>query len=129
MSESVEKRSSPREEKIPERIPEIVKGRLLAEIWKVLKQDKTAFCGFFVILGLVALAVLAPWIAPYDFSEQHIVHSFMGPSGRFWRWALERLVHGALLWLSRRSAQCSIDAWPVSCTCARIVDSADARSH
>jgi ABC-type dipeptide/oligopeptide/nickel transport system permease subunit len=84
MSDSVEKRSTLSEEKIPQRIPEIVKGRLPAEIWKVLKQDKTAFCGFFVILGLIALAVLAPWIAPYDFSEQHIVHSFKGPSGKFW---------------------------------------------
>jgi len=61
-----------------------IQAQLLVEIWRVLKKDKTAFSGFFVILGLIAVAVLAPWIAPYDFSEQHIVHSFKGPSGKFW---------------------------------------------
>jgi len=61
-----------------------IQARLLVEIWRVLKKDKTAFGGFFVILGLIAVAVLAPWIAPYDSSEQHIVHSFKGPSVKFW---------------------------------------------
>jgi len=61
-----------------------IQAQLLVEIWRVLKKDKTAFGGFFVILGLIAVAVLAPWIAPYDSSEQHIVHSFKGPSVKFW---------------------------------------------
>jgi ABC-type dipeptide/oligopeptide/nickel transport system permease subunit len=61
-----------------------IQAQLLVEIWRVLKKDKTAFGGFFVILGLIAIAVLAPWIAPYDSSEQHIVHSFKGPSVKFW---------------------------------------------
>jgi ABC-type dipeptide/oligopeptide/nickel transport system permease subunit len=84
MSEEPGRIPSRGKEKPPEGIPGKNEAHLLAEIWKVLKQDKTAFCGFFVILGLMGVALLAPWIAPYDFSEQHIVYSFKGPSPKFW---------------------------------------------
>ena len=53
------------------------------EIWRVLREDRTAFIGFFVIVGLVVIAVLAPWIAPYDYTDQHILHAFKGPSREF----------------------------------------------
>lgn len=53
------------------------------EIWRILKADRTAFIGFFVIVGLVVVAVLAPWIAPYDYTDQHILHAFKGPSREF----------------------------------------------
>ena len=53
------------------------------EIWRILRADRTAFIGFFVIVGLVVVAVLAPWIAPYDYTDQHILHAFKGPSREF----------------------------------------------
>jgi len=53
------------------------------EIWRVLREDRTAFIGFFIIVGLVVIAVLAPWIAPYDYTDQHILHAFKGPSREF----------------------------------------------
>jgi len=56
---------------------------LLREIWKVLKQDKTALSGFIVILGIVVVAILAPVISPYGYSEQHILETFKGPSPKF----------------------------------------------
>lgn len=56
---------------------------MLQEIWRILKQDRTAFCGFFIIVGLIVVAIFAPWIAPYDFSEQHILHSFRAPGAGF----------------------------------------------
>jgi ABC-type dipeptide/oligopeptide/nickel transport system permease subunit len=56
---------------------------LLREIWNVLKQDKTALSGFIIILGIVAVAILAPVISPYDYSEQHILETFKGPSPKF----------------------------------------------
>jgi ABC-type dipeptide/oligopeptide/nickel transport system permease subunit len=56
---------------------------VLSEIWKVLKQDKTALSGFIIILGIVAVAILAPVISPYDYSEQHILETFKGPSPKF----------------------------------------------
>jgi ABC-type dipeptide/oligopeptide/nickel transport system permease subunit len=57
---------------------------IFAEAWSILKQDKTALTGFFIIIGLLVVAIAAPWIAPYNFSEQHIVHSFKGPGAKFW---------------------------------------------
>ena len=59
------------------------RGGLVREMWRVLKQDKTALSGFFIILGLILLALSAPWLAPYDFSDQHILHAFKGPSAGF----------------------------------------------
>jgi ABC-type antimicrobial peptide transport system permease subunit len=56
---------------------------VLIEIWKVLKQDKTALSGFIIILGIVVVAILAPVISPYDYSEQHILETFKGPSPKF----------------------------------------------
>jgi ABC-type dipeptide/oligopeptide/nickel transport system permease subunit len=56
---------------------------LLREIWKVLKQDKTALSGFIIILGIVAVAILAPVISPYGYSEQHILETFKGPGTKF----------------------------------------------
>jgi ABC-type dipeptide/oligopeptide/nickel transport system permease subunit len=56
---------------------------LLGEIWKVLKKDKTALSGFIIILGIVAVAILAPVISPYGFSEQHILEPFKSPSTKF----------------------------------------------
>jgi ABC-type dipeptide/oligopeptide/nickel transport system permease subunit len=32
---------------------------------------------------LVIVAVLAPWIAPYDYTEQHILQTFKGPTQEF----------------------------------------------
>ena len=56
---------------------------LLREIWRVLRADRTAFFGFFIIVGLIGVALAAPWIAPYDYTDQHIVHAFEGPSRDF----------------------------------------------
>lgn len=55
----------------------------LREIWRILRADRTAFIGFFIIVGLVVIAVLAPWIAPYNYTDQHILQAFKGPTGEF----------------------------------------------
>ena len=55
----------------------------LFEVWRILFRDKTALIGFFCIVVLVIIAVAAPWIAPYNFSDQHILHSFKGPSTKY----------------------------------------------
>ena len=53
------------------------------------------------VIALVALAVLAPWIAPYDPLEQSIVARLKGPSPEHWlgtdqfgRDLLSRIIHG-----------------------------------
>lgn len=58
--------------------------QLLKDIWRVLKQDKIALCGFFIIVGLILVAVSAPWLSPYGYSEQHIIHAFKGPNTTYW---------------------------------------------
>ncbi len=75
---------------------------LLKEMWKVLRQDKTALSGFVVILLIVALAVLAPVISPYGFSEQHILDAFKDPgpeyflgTDEFGRDLLTRIIWGS----------------------------------
>ena len=84
MNEAPKETASARKGRTPDGIPRKKESPLGGEIWRVLKQDKTALGGFFLILGLLAVAILAPWLAPYDFSDQHIVHSFKGPSEKFW---------------------------------------------
>jgi ABC-type dipeptide/oligopeptide/nickel transport system permease subunit len=68
-------------EVLPERSAR--RAGLPAEIWKVLKQDKTALAGSVIIVGITAVAVLAPVISPYDYSEQHILETFKGPGAKF----------------------------------------------
>jgi peptide/nickel transport system permease protein len=75
---------------------------LLREMWRILKQDKTALSGFIVILGIIAVAILAPLISPYGFSEQHILDTFKDPgpdyllgTDEFGRDLLTRIIWGA----------------------------------
>ena len=56
---------------------------LFRDAWRVLRADRTAFFGFFIIIGLIGVAVLAPWIAPYGYTDQHIIHAYQGPSREF----------------------------------------------
>jgi len=78
------------------------KLQIARDIWLILKQDRTALIGFFVILGLILVAVFAPLLAPYDFSDQHILHAFEGPgktfrlgTDEFGRDLLSRIIWGA----------------------------------
>lgn len=45
-----------------------------------LKQNKTALVGLFVIAGLVVLALIGPWIAPYNPLIPDPIHSLQSPS-------------------------------------------------
>jgi len=74
----------------------------LRQMWKILKQDKTALSGFVTILGIIGVALFAPFIAPYGFSEQHLLDTFKGPGGQhllgtdeFGRDLLTRIIWGA----------------------------------
>jgi peptide/nickel transport system permease protein len=70
-------------------------------MWKVLKQDKTALAGF-VILGIIAVAVLAPVISPYGFPSSTFWTASRGPARIIWlgtdefgRDLLTRIIWGA----------------------------------
>lgn len=55
----------------------------LSTAWRILRQDKTALTGFFIIVGLIVTAIFAPHLAPMGFSEQHVLDAFKGPGTRY----------------------------------------------
>ncbi len=49
-----------------------------------LRQNPTTMLGLGIVCGMVLLALLAPWIAPYPPLEKHFDHVSEPPSLRFW---------------------------------------------
>ncbi|MFQ5794560.1 MAG: ABC transporter permease [Candidatus Bipolaricaulia bacterium] len=49
-------------------------------VWRRFRRHRLAILGATVIVTLVLLAILAPWLTPYDFSRQNRRLSFSGPS-------------------------------------------------
>jgi len=67
-----------------------------------LRADPGAAAGAAVILVFAVLALLAPWVAPYDPTAQNIARAMQGPSAdyllgtdEFGRDLLSRIIHGA----------------------------------
>ncbi|MFL6141059.1 MAG: ABC transporter permease [Labedaea sp.] len=56
----------------------------LADIWRRFKRNKLAMVGLGVVGVLILLAILGPFIAPYDPKEQNLLNSLQGPSGEHW---------------------------------------------
>lgn len=76
--------------------------RRQSALWVALKRNKLSWVGVGLLVLIVALAVLAPWIAPYDPIKQNILNRLQPPSAQFWlgtdtygRDVLSRLLHGA----------------------------------
>ena len=79
----------------------------MRQVWKRLARDKLALAGIVVVAVTVLVALLAPWLAPYDPAEQFfdgltIEGSPLPPSARFLlgtdllgRDLLSRLIFGA----------------------------------
>lgn len=55
------------------------KSQFLAVV-KQLVKSKTAVVGFVIIAILVILAILSPWIQPYDYTEINSADAWQGPS-------------------------------------------------
>ena len=58
--------------------------------------------GLLVVVAMIAMALLAPWIAPYDPNEQNVVFALQPPSAEYWlgtdffgRDILSRIIWGA----------------------------------
>jgi peptide/nickel transport system permease protein len=79
----------------------------MATRWTRFRKDKTAMAGLAVIALVVAAAVLAPWVAPFDPAEQFfdgltLEGAPLPPSAKFWlgtdtlgRDLLSRMIYGA----------------------------------
>ncbi|MBO8141921.1 MAG: ABC transporter permease [Firmicutes bacterium] len=66
------------------------------------RRDRMAVAGIICVLLLSLMAVFAPWLAPYDPAEQHILYRLRGPSDmfklgtdEFGRDVLSRLIYGS----------------------------------
>ena len=70
--------------------------------WRRLRRRKGAMAALFVVVFLIAVALLAPWIAPYDPNDQDAVASLGAPNAAHWfgtdffgRDVLSRVIWGA----------------------------------
>ncbi len=80
---------------------------LLADFWRRLRKKPLAMAGGVVILLMMAVAVLAPVLAPYDPNALDISAQLTGPSAAHWfgtddlgRDVLSRMMYGARISLS-----------------------------
>lgn len=81
--------------------------RSISDLIRVFNRNKTSWVGLILLLFMVALAVLAPWISPYDPVEQNILHRLEPASAAHWlgtdhfgRDILSRILWGARISLS-----------------------------
>lgn len=81
-------------------------GRRESSRWRSIarnfRRNQLAIVGLIIILGLLIAAVFAPWLAPYDPTEQHLPDKRMRPGGKyllgadeFGRDILSRILFGA----------------------------------
>lgn len=56
----------------------------MRELWRRLKKNKLAMGGLIVLTALMILAVLAPFIIPYDYAEQNYDAVLQFPSAEHW---------------------------------------------
>ena len=79
----------------------------MSEAWKRFRRDRLALAALAVVLLLIAVALAAPWLAPYDPAQQFfdgltLEGAPLPPSARFWlgtdllgRDLFSRLIYGA----------------------------------
>jgi len=72
------------------------------EVWRQLKKNKLAVISLFVIIAIILVAILAPVLAPYDYTEQNPRRANEAPSSehllgtdKLGRDILSRLIYGA----------------------------------
>ncbi|RUV97493.1 ABC transporter permease [Mesorhizobium sp. M5C.F.Ca.IN.020.14.1.1] len=76
-------------------------------IWTALRRNKLSWIGVGLLVLIVALAIVAPLLAPHDPIKQSIVNRLQAPSVEFWmgtdtygRDVLSRLLYGARISLT-----------------------------
>lgn len=75
---------------------------LWSDAFDRLKKNKLAVISGIILIGLIVLAIFAPWIAPHSYSYQNLELGAVGPSGTYWlgtdtlgRDQLSRILYGA----------------------------------
>jgi peptide/nickel transport system permease protein len=72
------------------------------EVWRRLKQNKSAIFGLIVIVTLILVAIFADQIAPYGYDDQNLRERFQTPNSAHWfgtdnfgRDIFSRIIYGA----------------------------------
>lgn len=75
--------------------------------WQRARRSPGLAVGLVLVLGMVLVAILAPWLSPYDPDEQNVVQALAAPSAEylfgtdfFGRDVLSRVIWGARISLS-----------------------------
>ena len=71
--------------------------------WLAFKRNPVALIGLFIIVGLVAIAALAPWITTSDGLELHLSERLQAPGSEHWFGTdeLGRDIYDRIIWGSR----------------------------
>jgi peptide/nickel transport system permease protein len=75
--------------------------------WRTFARNRLALLGLIIVLGLLLMALLAPWLAPFDPSVGDLQTTrLLPPSGTYWlgtddqgRDILSRIIHGSRITL------------------------------
>ena len=57
---------------------------LWQDAWLRLQKNKLALLGLGILLGMIIIALLTPWIAPYGYEEQDLMLGAAPPSAEHW---------------------------------------------
>ena len=57
-----------------------VKSSPTREAWKRLKRNKLAIVGMIVLILIIIIAIIGPWIAPYDYTEPDYANRLQTPN-------------------------------------------------
>lgn len=75
---------------------------LWVDAWRSFKKNKMALIGAAIVFLFILIAILAPYIAPYDFKEQNMNNRLQSPNGEHWfgtdefgRDIFSRVIYGA----------------------------------
>jgi peptide/nickel transport system permease protein len=75
---------------------------VLAALWQFTRRKPLGALGGFIVLGLLIMAIFAPWIAPYQYDETIPGARMKAPGAQFWmgtdnlgRDVYSRVVYGA----------------------------------
>ncbi|MEM9748184.1 MAG: ABC transporter permease [Actinomycetota bacterium] len=76
-------------------------------VWRRFRRHRTALVSAVILLTLVVVCLAAPWLAPYDFTDQQLSDQFSSPNGDYLlgtdslgRDQLSRLLYGGRVSLS-----------------------------
>ncbi len=97
----------------------------IREMWEALRENNAAVVGLCIILFLILIAIIGPFITPYDPNVSDMTKSFLKPSSQHWfgtdqlgRDILSRIISG-----SRISLTVGLSAVVISLTVGVILGS------